>query len=162
MPCTSGPPVRSGGMGCPTVSGLGRVRFGKPFLAGICFALPLAGPGALPGGGLPCLVQASPQPVSDSHAGLHRPWPRHPLECRDAPAAQSYLPGRALRRVRHLCGGCSGSRTACSQVVDINSAKDAANPACAPMMVALPNMMGMRRRARPTARQQLHGEIPPG
>lgn len=32
--------------------------------------------------------------------------------------------------------------TACSQVVDVNSAKDAADPACAPMMVALPNAVG--------------------
>ncbi|UKA68380.1 DUF3515 domain-containing protein [Arthrobacter sp. FW306-05-C] len=29
--------------------------------------------------------------------------------------------------------------TACSPVVDVTSAKDAANPACAPMMVALPD-----------------------
>lgn len=32
--------------------------------------------------------------------------------------------------------------TACSPVVDVPSAKDAANPACAPMMVALPDAVG--------------------
>lgn len=32
--------------------------------------------------------------------------------------------------------------TACSPVVDVTSAKDAANPACAPVMVALPGAIG--------------------
>jgi hypothetical protein len=32
--------------------------------------------------------------------------------------------------------------SACAPVVDVSPAKDAANPACAPMMVALPDTMG--------------------
>ncbi|MEE2524063.1 DUF3515 domain-containing protein [Pseudarthrobacter sp. J64] len=32
--------------------------------------------------------------------------------------------------------------TACSPVVDVTAAQDAANPACAPMMVALPDKLG--------------------
>ena len=34
------------------------------------------------------------------------------------------------------------SLTACSPAVDVTAAKDAANPACAPMMVALPDAIG--------------------
>jgi hypothetical protein len=34
------------------------------------------------------------------------------------------------------------SLTGCSPVVDVSPAKDAANPACAPMMVALPEAIG--------------------
>ncbi|MBT2531670.1 DUF3515 domain-containing protein [Arthrobacter sp. ISL-48] len=37
------------------------------------------------------------------------------------------------------------SLTACSPVVDVTAAKDAANPACAPMMVALPDAIGDSR-----------------
>ena len=32
--------------------------------------------------------------------------------------------------------------TGCSPAVDVTAAKDAANPACAPMMVALPDAIG--------------------
>lgn len=44
--------------------------------------------------------------ASETHPDLKRACPGRPLECRDAPAAQNYLPGRALRLVRHLGGGC--------------------------------------------------------
>ncbi|RAX17127.1 DUF3515 family protein [Pseudarthrobacter sp. AG30] len=37
------------------------------------------------------------------------------------------------------------SMTACSPAVDVTAAKDAANPACAPMMVALPDAIGDSR-----------------
>lgn len=47
-------------------------------------------------------------------------------------------------RIRLLAILAAGalSLTACSPVVDVAPAKDAANPACAPMMVALPEAIG--------------------
>jgi hypothetical protein len=42
-----------------------------------------------------------------------------------------------------LTGALAGlALTACAPVVDVTAAKDAANPACAPMMVALPDAIG--------------------
>lgn len=42
-----------------------------------------------------------------------------------------------------LTGALAGTvLTGCSPVVDVTAAKDAANPACAPMMVALPDAIG--------------------
>ena len=42
-----------------------------------------------------------------------------------------------------LTGVLAGAAlTACAPVVDVTAAKDAANPACAPMMVALPDAIG--------------------
>jgi hypothetical protein len=38
--------------------------------------------------------------------------------------------------------------TACSAAVDVEPAKDAANPACAPMMVALPDALGDAERRK--------------
>ncbi|UZX03735.1 DUF3515 domain-containing protein [Arthrobacter sp. CDRTa11] len=53
----------------------------------------------------------------------------------------SSLPVRAFGIL--LAGALAGSAlTACSPVVDVTAAKDAANPACAPMMVALPDSIG--------------------
>jgi hypothetical protein len=53
----------------------------------------------------------------------------------------SSLPVRAFSTL--LAGALAGSvLTGCSPVVDVAAAKDAANPACAPMMVALPDSIG--------------------
>lgn len=52
-----------------------------------------------------------------------------------APLRRFTLPGLVL-----LAG--SMALTACSPVVDVTAAQDAANPACAPMMVALPDKLG--------------------
>jgi hypothetical protein len=41
-----------------------------------------------------------------------------------------------------LTGALAGTVSACSPAVDVTAAKDAANPACAPMMVALPDAIG--------------------
>jgi hypothetical protein len=42
-----------------------------------------------------------------------------------------------------LTGALAGTvLSACAPVVDVTAAKDAANPACAPMMVALPDAIG--------------------
>ncbi|MDT0167459.1 DUF3515 domain-containing protein [Pseudarthrobacter sp. BRE9] len=51
------------------------------------------------------------------------------------------LSARAARMA--LVGGIAAlSLTACSPAVDVTAAKDAANPLCAPMMVALPDAIG--------------------
>ncbi|MFJ5860355.1 DUF3515 domain-containing protein [Pseudarthrobacter sp. NPDC092439] len=47
---------------------------------------------------------------------------------------------RALGTAAALAGGLS--LAACSPAVDVPAAADAANPACAPMMVALPDSLG--------------------
>ncbi|MCU1518638.1 MAG: secreted protein [Pseudarthrobacter sp.] len=55
------------------------------------------------------------------------------------PAARSLF----LRAAASVAAGaaCLGL-AACSPVVDVSAAQDAANPACAPMMVALPDAIG--------------------
>ncbi|MGX5716427.1 DUF3515 domain-containing protein [Arthrobacter sp. MAHUQ-56] len=54
---------------------------------------------------------------------------------------QPSLPARAARMA--LIGGLVAvPLAACSPAVDVTPAKDAANPACAPMMVALPDAIG--------------------
>ena len=45
-------------------------------------------------------------------------------------------------RLLAILGTGALTLTACSAVVDVAPAKDAANPACAPMMVALPDAIG--------------------
>ncbi|TQJ32879.1 DUF3515 domain-containing protein [Arthrobacter sp. SLBN-122] len=51
------------------------------------------------------------------------------------------LSARAARMA--LAGGIAALfLTACSPAVDVTAAKDAANPLCAPMMVALPDVIG--------------------
>ena len=54
---------------------------------------------------------------------------------------QPSLSARAARMA--LIGGCVAlPLAACSPAVDVTAAKDASNPACAPMMVALPDALG--------------------
>ncbi|MDR7157929.1 DUF3515 domain-containing protein [Arthrobacter sp. BE255] len=65
---------------------------------------------------------------------------------RHAPSAVISLPIRAagLSKVAASAAGLLAALalTACSPVVDVSAAQDAANPACAPMMVALPDAIG--------------------
>ncbi|MET3204613.1 UNVERIFIED_ORG: hypothetical protein ABIB21_001402 [Arthrobacter sp. UYEF13] len=53
----------------------------------------------------------------------------------------------ATTKFRNLCTALAitvsvAALTACSPAVDVTAANDAANPACAPMMVALPDAIG--------------------
>src|SRR3954471_5254834 len=53
------------------------------------------------------------------------------------------LPLSARAAGMAVAGGIAAlSLTACSPAVDVTAAKDAANPLCAPMMVALPDAIG--------------------
>ena len=61
-----------------------------------------------------------------------------PLPALSAPVLRAYT--RASGTVAVLAVALS--LAACSPVVDVSAAKDAANPACAPMMVALPDAIG--------------------
>ncbi|MDQ0633518.1 hypothetical protein QFZ40_001427 [Arthrobacter pascens] len=55
----------------------------------------------------------------------------------------AFLEGRSFSVPVGLAVGTSLlALCACSPVVDVTAAKDAANPACAPMMVALPDAIG--------------------
>lgn len=57
------------------------------------------------------------------------------------PSPKPSIPSRAARMA--LIGGLAALPLAgCAPAVDVTAAKDAANPACAPMMVALPDAIG--------------------
>lgn len=68
------------------------------------------------------------------------------MECMRAMPRSSVplLPGGTSGRIRGAAAALAGalSLAACSPAVDVPAAADAANPACAPMMVALPDSLG--------------------
>lgn len=61
-----------------------------------------------------------------------------------SPISVSLLRGQTSIRVLGAVGSLAGglSLAGCSPAVDVPAAADAANPACAPMMVALPDSLG--------------------
>lgn len=61
-----------------------------------------------------------------------------------SPFSVSLLRGQTSIRVLGAVGALAGglSLAGCSPAVDVPAAADAANPACAPMMVALPDSLG--------------------